>query len=61
MSNIAEQYYKNVLTLIPSIEVTDEAGKALHFYDGIERASDFILVRAASNRKMMFIGNGARA
>ena len=61
MHSIAEQYYHNLLTLIPSVEVTDDEGKTLGFYAGIDHASEFIMERAASKHKMMFIGNGASA
>jgi D-sedoheptulose 7-phosphate isomerase len=61
MSNIAEKYYQNLLTVISSVRVTDQTGHPVNFYEGIENAGKLIASRAASGHKVMFIGNGASA
>jgi D-sedoheptulose 7-phosphate isomerase len=59
MEKLAEDYYKNISSLIGSIRVTDKDGEVLEFYHGIEMAGKLILSR--SDHKMMFTGNGASA
>ena len=59
MKNLAEDYYKNISSLIDSIRVTNKDGKVLEFYHGIEMAGSLIL--SHSDHKIMFIGNGASA
>ncbi len=59
MEKLAEDYYKNISSLIGAVRVTDKAGKVLEFYHGIKVAGNLIL--SHSDHKMMFIGNGASA
>ncbi|MBT6051932.1 MAG: SIS domain-containing protein [Candidatus Scalindua sp.] len=59
MEKLAEDYYKNILSLIGAVRVTDKEGKVLEFYHGIKVAGNLIL--SHSDHKMMFIGNGASA
>jgi D-sedoheptulose 7-phosphate isomerase len=61
MSNIAEKYYQNLLTILKSVSVTDKMGRSLNFYDGIETVGRQITLHATSGHKIMFIGNGASA
>tara|TARA_B100000315_G_C14481123_1_gene542960 strand:+ start:353 stop:931 length:579 start_codon:yes stop_codon:yes gene_type:complete len=59
MKKLAEDYYKNISSLIDSIRVTNKDGKVLKFYHGIEMAGN--LISSHSDNKIMFIGNGASA
>ncbi len=59
MEKLAEDYYKNILSLIGAVRVTDKDGEILGFYHGINVAGNLIL--SHSDHKMMFIGNGASA
>ena len=59
MEKLAEDYYKNILSLIGAVRDTDKEGKVLEFYHGIKVAGNLIL--SHSDHKMMFIGNGASA
>lgn len=59
MKEFAENYYKNISSLIDTIRVTNKDGKVLEFYHGIEIASNLIM--SLSDNKIMFIGNGASA
>jgi len=61
MRKLAENYYKDLLSLINSIRATDSEANILDFYSGIEMACGLILSRANSGNKIIFIGNGASA
>jgi D-sedoheptulose 7-phosphate isomerase len=57
----AKQYYNDLSTCMKSIRATDGDGKRFDLYEGIERAGRLITTQTHSNRKVMFIGNGASA
>lgn len=61
MRDFVEDYYKNFLTLINSIRVTNKKGSKLNFYRGIEKVGRLIISQVDSGHKLMFIGNGASA
>lgn len=61
MRTIANQYYQNLFTIMNAIKVSDRKGDHLDFYDGIAKAGELLVSRAASGQKVMFIGNGASA
>lgn len=61
MREIAQRYYDTLLALKNSIQVTDPSGRALNFYEGIERACTLIKSQAKTSFKLIFIGNGASA
>jgi len=57
----AKQYYHELSTIMSSIRVTDGSGNRVDFYEGIEKAGCLITAQTYSERKVMFIGNGASA
>ena len=61
MRKLAEEYYKNISSLISSIRVTNKDGDEIEFSHGIEVVSKLIISQVESDRKIMFIGNGASA
>ncbi len=61
MRKLAEEYYRNISSLISSIRVTNKDGDEIEFSHGIEVVSKLIISQVESDRKIMFIGNGASA
>ena len=61
MHKLAEEYYRNISSLIGSIRVTNNEGDEIEFSHGIEMVGKLIISRVDSGRKIMFIGNGASA
>jgi D-sedoheptulose 7-phosphate isomerase len=61
MHKLAEEYYRNISSLIGSIRVTNNEGGEIEFSHGIEMVGKLINSRVDSDRKIMFIGNGASA
>ena len=61
MHKLAEEYYRNISSLISSIRVTNKDGDEIEFSHGIEVVSKLIISQVESDRKIMFIGNGASA
>jgi D-sedoheptulose 7-phosphate isomerase len=61
MNKPAEEYYRNISSLISSIRVTNKDGDEIEFSHGIEVVSKLIISQVESDRKIMFIGNGASA
>ena len=61
MHKPAEEYYRNISSLIGSIRVTNNEGDEIEFSHGIEMVGKLIISRVDSGRKIMFIGNGASA
>jgi len=61
MHKLAEEYYRNISSLISSIRVTNNEGDEIEFSHGIEMVGKLIISRVDSGRKIMFIGNGASA
>jgi D-sedoheptulose 7-phosphate isomerase len=61
MNNFAEKYYNNLSNLFDSIRATNNQGSELNFFDAIEKVCNLIILKTASNHKLMFIGNGASA
>jgi len=61
MKELAEEYYKNLLTLLGTIKAADKSHVAMDLYDGIEKACKMVLSCNASGNKLMFVGNGASA
>ena len=61
MHKPAEEYYRNISSLIGSIRVTNNEGDEIEFSHGIEMVGKLINSRVDSDRKIMFIGNGASA
>ena len=61
MHKLAEEYYRNISSLIGSIRVTNNEGDEIEFSHGIEMVGKLIISRVVSDRKIMFIGNGASA
>jgi len=61
MHKLAEEYYRNISSLIGSIRVTNNEGDEIEFSHGIEMVGKLIISRVDSDRKIMFIGNGASA
>ncbi|MAG69197.1 MAG: phosphoheptose isomerase [Acidobacteria bacterium] len=61
MHKLAEEYYRNISALISSIRVTNKERDEIEFSHGIEMVGKLIISRVASDRKIMFIGNGASA
>jgi len=61
MHKLAEEYYRNISSLIGSIRVTNNEGDEIEFSHGIEMVGKLINSRVDSDRKIMFIGNGASA
>ena len=61
MHKLAEEYYRNISSLIGSIRVTNNEGGEIEFSHGIEMVGKLMTSRVDSDRKIMFIGNGASA
>ncbi len=61
MHKPAEEYYRNISSLISSIRVTNNEGDEIELSHGIEMVGKLIISRVDSDRKIMFIGNGASA
>jgi len=61
MNKFAEDYYRNLTSIVNSIRATNAEGDELNFYKGIEKAGNLIKSCADSGNKIMFIGNGASA
>lgn len=61
MNKFAEDYYRNLTSIVNSIRATSSEGEGLDFYNGIEKAGNLIKSCADSGNKIMFIGNGASA
>jgi len=61
MHKPAEEYYRNISSLIGSIRVTNNEGDEIELSHGIEMVGKLIISRVDSGRKIMFIGNGASA
>jgi len=61
MNTFAENYYRNLTSIVNSIRATTVEGKELGFYNGIEKAGNLIKSCADCGNKIMFIGNGASA
>ena len=61
MKRLAEEYYKNLLTLLGTVKAADKNRIAIDFYEGIEKACKMVLSCNASGNKLMFVGNGASA
>jgi D-sedoheptulose 7-phosphate isomerase len=61
MHKPAEEYYRNISSLISSIRVTNNEGDEIELSHGIEMVGKLIISRVDSGRKIMFIGNGASA
>lgn len=61
MHKLADEYYKNIISLISSIRVTDKEGGEIEFFRGIEMVGNLIISQVDTNSKIMFIGNGASA
>ncbi|PIQ99601.1 MAG: phosphoheptose isomerase [Nitrospinae bacterium CG11_big_fil_rev_8_21_14_0_20_45_15] len=62
MKTIAKQYYNDLNSLLGSISVSDQQGRALDIYQGIELVGNLAKEKAlVGNNKLMFIGNGASA
>lgn len=57
----AQNFYRELLRQVDSIRVTDREGNKSDFYHGIELAVNLVKSLAASEGKLMFIGNGASA
>jgi D-sedoheptulose 7-phosphate isomerase len=61
MHKLAEEYYRNISSLISSVRVTNKERDEMGFSHGIEKVGKLIISRVDSDRKIMFIGNGASA
>ncbi len=61
MHKLAEEYYRNITSLISSIRVTNQVGDEIGFSHGIEVVGNLINSRIEFGHKLMFIGNGASA
>ena len=61
MRNIAEYYYRDLLTAMKSIRVTNRSARQMDFYSAIEETAYLIRTQSQAGRKVMFIGNGASA
>jgi D-sedoheptulose 7-phosphate isomerase len=56
-----KNYHRNFLNLINSIKFTNNNGKELDFYQGIEAACTIIKRQSKAGGKIFFIGNGGSA
>jgi len=61
MKNNIRDYHKRFISLINSIEVTDNNRKGLGFYEGIGVACSIIRKQSQAGGKIFFIGNGGSA
>ncbi|GAX61889.1 sugar isomerase [Candidatus Scalindua japonica] len=58
---LIQSYYKTLSLLFNSIKVTVKEGNEIEFFHVVENVSYLIRLKADSDRKLMFIGNGASA
>lgn len=61
MQEFIQNYYKNFINLLGSVRVTDEHGKKLSIFQGIETACDIVKKQSKMKGTMIFIGNGGSA
>ncbi len=61
ITDIIENYYKNLSSLFSTIRVTNGNGVVVNFNEGIKKVCDLITFQAGLGHKLMFIGNGASA
>jgi len=58
MRKIAENYHKNILILMNSIQIKDQTQTEIDFCSGIGKAANAVVAQIDSGHKIMFIGNG---
>jgi D-sedoheptulose 7-phosphate isomerase len=54
-------FFGDLANALAAVQVSDQAGAAIEFAEGMHRAIDLIVARTSSGRKLMFVGNGASA
>lgn len=61
MKKIIENYHKNFHDLLNSVKVTNNYGRKLDFFRGVELSCNLIKRQSAVGGKIFFIGNGGSA
>lgn len=61
MREFIEEYSKNIVALMNSINITDRTGNKLHTYHGVEAVCNVIKDKSSKGGKVLFIGNGGSA
>jgi D-sedoheptulose 7-phosphate isomerase len=61
MHDFTEQYFNNLTHQLQSIKIASQNGKPLEFFQGLETVIKLIIEQTRSNKKIIFIGNGASA
>ena len=61
MREFAKSYFDDLLNNFQSLEASNDTGKNLDIYEGIEKVAQTILSQSMAGKKLMFIGNGASA
>jgi D-sedoheptulose 7-phosphate isomerase len=61
MSEFSKEYFANLTNQLESIKISDRNGESLEFLQGLETVTRLIVEQTRSNKKLIFIGNGASA
>ena len=61
MREFAKNYFKGLINDIKSAKVSDQGGRSIDIFEGIELVSHEIISNNQNGKKLMFIGNGASA
>ena len=61
MREFAKNYFNGLINDIKSAKVSDQGGRSIELFEGIELVSHEIISNNQNGKKLMFIGNGASA
>ena len=61
MREFAKNYFDGLINDIKSAKVSDQGGRSIELFEGIELVSHEIISNNQNGNKLMFIGNGASA
>ncbi len=61
MREFSKSYFDNLTNQLQSIKIADQNGKSSEFFEGLEMVAQLIVEQTCSNKKLIFIGNGASA
>ena len=61
MREFSKKYFDDLTNHLQSIKVFNREGEPLDFFQGLENVAQLINKQTRSNKKLIFIGNGASA
>ena len=61
MREFSKKYFDDLANHLQSIKVLNREGEPLDFFQGLENVAQLINKQTRSNKKLIFIGNGASA